>query len=123
MRPHVIGALGAAGVAGVFLAACAGGGAASPRSSQGADAAVATNTVTISNFMFSPMTAAVAPGATVKVLNKDAVAHTITGMGGAFDTGNIGPGQSKTFTAPAKPGSYHYICNIHQYMMGTIQVR
>jgi plastocyanin len=69
------------------------------------------------------MTAAVAPGATVKVVNKDAVTHTLTATTGQFDTGNIAPGQTKTFTAPTKPGSYHYICNIHQYMMGTIQVR
>jgi plastocyanin len=122
MRPRWVGTLGAAAVAGLFLAAC-GGGAPSPTSSRGAGAAVAANTVTISNFMFSPMTEAVAPGATVKVVNKDAVTHTLTAMGGQFDTGDIAPGQTKTFTAPAKPGSYHYICNIHQYMMGTIRVR
>ena len=31
--------------------------------------------------------------------------------------------QTKTFKAPSKPGTYHYICNIHQYMMGTIVVK
>ncbi len=111
-------------MAGLLLAACGGGGSApSHTSSQGAGTAAATDTVTISNFMFAPMTASVAPGASVKVLNKDAVAHTLTATGGQFDTGNIDPGQTKSFTAPTKPGSYHYICNIHQYMMGTIQVR
>jgi plastocyanin len=123
MRPRWLGTLGAA-VAGLLLAACGGGGGSpSPTSPPGAGAAVAANTVTISNFMFSPMTAAVAPGAIVKVVNKDAVTHTLTAVGGQFDTGNIGPGQTRTFTAPTKPGSYHYICNIHQYMMGTIKVR
>jgi plastocyanin len=102
------------------VAAC-GGGASHP--SSGSGAAVRSDTVTIANFMFSPMTAAVAPGETVTVVNKDAVAHTLTDTGDRFDTGNIGPGQTMSFTAPTKPGSYHYICNIHQYMMGTIRVR
>ena len=41
---------------------------------------------------------------------------------GHFNTGNISHNHSKTITAPTKPGTYHYICNIHQYMMGTIKV-
>ena len=72
--------------------------------------------------MFSPMSATVAPGATVTVTNKDSVTHTLTATKGQFDTGDIAGGQSKTFTAPMKPGTYSYICNIHQYMMGTIVV-
>jgi len=40
-----------------------------------------------------------------------------------FNTGNIKPGHTKSFTAPSKPGTYHYICNIHQYMTGTIIVK
>jgi plastocyanin len=69
------------------------------------------------------MRASVAPGSTVSVTNKDSVTHTLTATNGQFDTGNIGPGQTKTFTAPSKAGSYSYICNIHQYMKGTIVVR
>ena len=65
----------------------------------------------------------VAPGATVNVTNKDSATHTLTATGGQFDTGNITQNQTKTFTAPSKPGTYHYICNIHQYMMGTIVVK
>jgi plastocyanin len=124
---------GAAGLvvgAALLLSACNGGGAdeegigAAPTTAAGASgAATQTNSITISNFMFAPMSAKVAPGATVKVTNKDTVDHTLTATGGQFDTGDIGDGQSKTFTAPTKPGTYHYICNIHQYMMGTIVVR
>ncbi len=73
--------------------------------------------------MFSPMHAAVAPGSTVSVTNKDSVTHTLTATGGQFNTGDIGAGQTKTFKAPSKAGTYNYICNIHQYMMGTIVVR
>ena len=55
--------------------------------------------------MFAPMSASVAPGATVRVTNKDSVDHTLTATGGQFDTGDIGDGQTKTFTAPTKPGT------------------
>ncbi len=103
----------------LLLAACSGGGSSPSGSGSGA---TSTNTLTISNFMFSPMRASVAPGSTVSVTNKDPVTHTLTASGGQFDTGDIGAGQTKTFTAPMKPGTYTYICNIHQYMKGTIVV-
>jgi len=108
----------------LLLAACSGGGSSGSSTSAAAgSAATRTNSVTISNFMFSPMHASVAPGSTVSVTNKDSVTHTLTATGGRFNTGDIGPGQTKTFTAPSKAGTYNYICNIHQYMMGTIVVR
>jgi plastocyanin len=112
--------------AALLLAACGGGGgsgSSSASSSSGSGAATSTKSITISNFMFTPMHAAVAPGSTVSVTNKDSVTHTVTATGGQFNTGDIGPGQTKTFTAPSKAGTYNYICNIHQYMMGTIVVR
>jgi plastocyanin len=111
--------------AALLLAACSSGGgsASSSGSSSSGSAATSTKAITISNFMFSPMHAAVAPGSTVSVTNKDSVTHTLTATAGQFDTGDIGPGQTKTFTAPSKAGTYDYICNIHQYMMGTIVVR
>jgi len=111
--------------AALLLAACSNGGSgsSSASSSSGSGAATSTKSIVISNFMFSPMHAAVAPGSTVSVTNKDSVTHTLTATGGQFDTGDIGAGQTKTFTAPSKAGTYDYICNIHQYMMGTIVVR
>jgi plastocyanin len=112
--------------AALLLSACSSrGGSGSPASgaTSGSGAMTSTETITISNFMFSPMHASVAPGSTVSVTNKDSVTHTLTATGGRFNTGDIGPGQTKTFTAPSKAGTYNYICNIHQYMMGTIVVR
>jgi plastocyanin len=113
--------------AALLLAACSSGGGSSSGSgtttSAGSGAATSTNSITISNFMFTPMSVSVAPGSTVSVTNKDSVAHTLTASGNQFDTGDINGGQTKTFTAPSKAGTYHYICNIHQYMMGTIVVR
>jgi plastocyanin len=108
----------------LLLAACgSSGGSGSSGSGSGAATPTATKSVTISNFMFSPMAASVAPGSTVSVTNKDSVTHTLSATGGQFNTGDIGPGQTKTFTAPTKAGTYSYICNIHQYMKGTITVR
>jgi plastocyanin len=111
--------------AALLLAACSSGGgsASSSGSSSSGSAATSTKAITISNFMFSPMHAAVEPGSTVSVTNKDSVTHTLTATGGQFTTGDIDAGQTKTFTAPMKAGTYSYICNIHQYMMGTIVVR
>jgi plastocyanin len=114
--------------AALLLAACSSGGGSGAGSASGSSAssgaaATQTDSITISNFMFSPMTASVTPGEAVHVANHDSVAHTLSATGGQFDTGNVDPGQTKTFTAPMKPGTYDYICNIHQYMKGTIVVR
>jgi plastocyanin len=79
-------------------------------------------TIVIQNFAFSPASTTVAPGTTVTVKNEDGVTHTLTSSAGKFDTGNIASGQTKTFVAPTKAGSYPYICEIHQYMMGTLTV-
>jgi plastocyanin len=123
------GAVGLVVAAALLLAACSGGGsgsgsaAPSTSASGSSGSATQTSSITISNFMFDPMAASVKPGAMISVTNKDSVAHTLTATGGQFNTGDIGANQTKTFTAPTKPGTYHYICNIHQYMMGTIVVR
>lgn len=78
--------------------------------------------IAISNFMFSPMSLRVAPGATVSVTNNDSATHTLTATDGEFDTGNIAQHQTKLIKVPTKPGTYHFICNIHQYMTGSITV-
>jgi plastocyanin len=107
----------------LLLAAC--GSSTPTMSGSAATAASPSNgsSITISNFMFMPMSLSVSPGATVKVTNKDSATHTLTATGDQFNTGNITQNQTKTFKAPTKPGTYHYICSIHQYMMGTIVVK
>lgn len=82
-----------------------------------------SNSITISNFMFQPVKLSVSPGATIEVTNKDSATHTVTSSGGHFTTGDIKQGQTKSFTAPTKPGTYQYICNIHQFMVGTLVVK
>jgi plastocyanin len=115
---------GALVIAGALLLAACGS---STPSMSGSPPTSATSgggsTITISNFMFMPMSISVSPGATVKVTNKDSATHTLTATGGQFNTGNITHDQTKTFKAPSKPGTYHYICSIHQFMIGTIIVK
>jgi plastocyanin len=109
----------------LLLAACGGGTAVksgAPAAGSSSSSSSGTS-ITISNFMFQPMSLTVAPGSTIRVTNKDSATHTLTATAGQFNTGDITQNQTKTFKAPAKPGTYHYICNIHQYMMGTIIVR
>jgi plastocyanin len=82
-----------------------------------------TAKITIHNFMFSPMKLTVTPGETIKVTNKDMVAHTLTATDGKFNTHDINPNTTKSFKSPMKPGVYDYICSIHQYMTGEIIVK
>jgi plastocyanin len=110
----------------VTLAACSASGSTSPTTHGPASAppsgAAGADSIAIHNFAFSPTSITVAPGATVMVTNEDQVTHTLTASHGAFSTGDITSGQSKTFTAPKTPGKYTYFCMIHQYMTGTLVV-
>ena len=130
---HIFAALLSAGVAvvlaGAILLAASGSGEMRPASASGSSssssstAAASSVHITISNFMFHAMSVNVKSGATVSVTNKDSATHTLTATGGQFNTGDITQNQTKTFKAPMKPGTYSYICNIHQYMMGTVIVK
>jgi plastocyanin len=83
--------------------------------------ALATPTITISMFAFSTPTRARA-GATVKVVNKDAVAHTVTSdTAGLFDV-SVPAKSTVKFHAPATPGKYKYHCTIHSTMHGVLKV-
>jgi plastocyanin len=99
--------------------------AAAGTTASGAAGSGTADTIVIKNFMFSPMILSVSPGEVVTVRNEDSVTHTLTDEAAPdlFGTGDVGPGQVKTFKAPAKAGSYSFFCTIHQYMSGTLVVR
>lgn len=78
-------------------------------------------TVHIKGFAYSDP-GPIAPGATVMVMNMDSQAHTVTADDGSFNA-VAGAGQSVTFTAPAKPGTYPYHCQYHSNMHGTLTVK
>ena len=84
--------------------------------------AAQTHVVTIVDFRFAPADLTVAVGDTVTWTNDDGAAHTATATGGAFDSGNLEPGEAFSFTF-ASAGEYPYLCTYHPEMTGTISVR
>jgi plastocyanin len=102
-----------------------GGGAGSPAGGGGGPATAPSSpgTIVMKNFTFMPTPLTVAPGTKITVINQDQAPHTVTADDKSFDSGTISGGQRGEFTAPTKPGSYPYICTIHQYMKGTLIVQ
>jgi len=115
-----------AGAAAASLIAGCGGSDSKPSSQLKAAAAPADasgDAVTISSFKFQPATLTVKSGAEITVTNHDSTTHTATADdGNTFDTGDIDPGSSATFSVD-KPGTVAYHCNIHPFMKATIVVK
>jgi plastocyanin len=84
------------------------------------DQTAAKPKIVISMFAFTTPKS-VAPGAKIKIINKDAVAHTVTSdTGGVFDI--PAPAHSTvTMTAPTKKGTYAFHCKIHTTMHGSLK--
>ena len=115
------------------LAACGGGAAASqaataaptraPAAATSPSAAaspVATTSVRIANFAFSPPAIAVRAGATVTWTNEDEDAHTVA-IGGVPASQPLQNGDTFAHTF-SRPGTYAYVCTIHPYMRGMVVV-
>jgi plastocyanin len=93
-------------------------------SSGGASAsggAESSATVPIQAFKFVPATIKLKAGGRITWTNHDSAPHTATAKGGAFDTGTLKRGQSKTITL-RKAGTYAYVCQFHAFMQGTVVV-
>jgi plastocyanin len=75
------------------------------------------------SYSFSPVQVTVAIGVnnTVTWVNNDNAAHTVTARDGSFDSGNLGSGDSYTYTFTT-PGTYRYYCAYHSWMVGTVVV-
>lgn len=85
------------------------------------DAPVATNTVSIQNFAFSPAIVTIKAGTTITWTNRDQDPHTVTAMSGPFHSPTLNTDQSfqHTFTTP---GHFDYLCTIHPFMTATVVV-
>ena len=59
---------------------------------------------------------------TVTWVNNDDAPHTVTANDGSFNSGNLDPGQSWSFTF-TDPGTYTYHCSYHSWMEGTVIVK
>lgn len=83
-----------------------------------------TSSITIKNFSFSPNSLTVKAGEIITITNKDSVGHSFTSDDGtSFDTGVFAQEESRTVTAPTKPGTYTFHCTPHQATMtGTLIV-
>jgi plastocyanin len=83
--------------------------------------------IIIKNFKFTPANPDVQPGEHIQVTNEDSVTHTLTAGpsskdNNVFSTGDVGPGQTKVVSAPAKAGMYPFYCTIHTFMTGILIV-
>jgi plastocyanin len=95
----------------------------SPTTAAAATGTVATpGQVEISNFAFNPTSSTIKVGDKVTWTNKDSTTHTVTADDKSFDSGDLAPGATFSFTF-SKAGSVPYHCKIHSSMHGTIVVQ
>lgn len=76
--------------------------------------------------VFVPAEITVGPRAEVVFPNTGRAPHTATAKDRrTFDTGNINPGETKSIRAPARQGTYDYVCIYHESlgMVGKVIVR
>jgi plastocyanin len=93
------------------------------------DLAVKTNNVSIlaetwqyqSTKSYSPEVIEVSVGTTVTWTNDDVIIHTVTDLGGKFDSGFIQPDETWKYTFDSA-GTYYYYCSIHPWMKGSVLV-
>jgi plastocyanin len=74
------------------------------------------------NMSFSPATASLQVGQQVRWHNADAITHTATQDGGAFDAGFISPGGTSAPITMTTAGTVRYHCQIHPSMVGALNV-
>lgn len=112
----------------VFIAAvstggsCAGG---TPPIIAPAPQRTSPNEVVIYNYTYDPLTLTVPVGTTVVWVNKDLAPHTVTHRAYGrdnFDSGNLLNAQKYTKVF-RRPGTFDYICTLHQGMQGSLIVK
>jgi plastocyanin len=81
-----------------------------------------THTVTIEGMRFQPEALTVAAGDTIVWVNKDLVPHTATSETGGFDSKEIQPDKSWSYTI-RKTGDFAYVCTFHPTMKAMLRVR
>jgi plastocyanin len=77
--------------------------------------------VTMSNFAFTPATANIAPGCSVRWTNTVSTKHTTTSDSALWDSGQMSQGATFTRIFPSA-GSFPYRCTNHASMTGTVVV-
>jgi plastocyanin len=87
----------------------------------GAPAAASGSAVTIVNSTYQPKTLRAKVGVSVRWLNKDSLAHTVSADDNSFSSSFLTKNHAFKHTFK-KPGKYAYHCKIHPYMTGTVIV-
>ncbi|MGH7563524.1 MAG: cupredoxin domain-containing protein [Gemmatimonadota bacterium] len=87
----------------------------------GEEESTAENLVVLRDFSFGPAEIRIRAGETVRWVNDDPVAHTVTADDGSFDSDLLenGEGFSRRFD---DPGRYPYHCTPHPFMTGLVVV-
>ena len=85
-------------------------------------AAVATDTIDISDFKYNPEAVTVKAGTEVTWTNSDEAPHTATADDSSFDTGTLDLDDKGTATFD-EPGTYSYYCRFHAFMKATVEVQ
>ena len=83
-------------------------------------AGVSGPAVSIVDFSFEPAALSVRVGDTVTWVNNDAFDHSVVSPG-SFASDTLAPSTSFTTTFSA-PGTFTYLCGIHPYMTGEVNV-
>ncbi len=112
----------------IALAGCGGGASQEEQPADGAGELTQDGAVVVTipdSTSFVPSNIAVPPGTTVRWVNEDSIAHTVTSTDpeGLFDSGEVAAGESFEFTFE-EAGEVAYVCEIHgPPQMGAVLVR
>ncbi|MDQ3694176.1 MAG: amidase [Chloroflexota bacterium] len=68
-----------------------------------------------------PSAVEVAVGTTLTWISRDGHAHTVTDLGGAFDSSPLYEGAAFAYTF-SEAGRFTYICDYHHQMLGSVMV-
>ena len=77
------------------------------------------NHVVITSSSFSPVRAQVVVGTTITWINQDNAVHTVSSFDDSFDSGDIKPGGTFSYTPP-DPGTRGYRCKYHDKQVGEL---
>ena len=80
--------------------------------------------VAIAGFAFMPSPVTVPPGGTVTWTNNDDAPHSVSDASpmATPESKSLNKGDSFSITYP-QPGTYPYVCGIHNYMQGSVEVK
>ena len=88
----------------------------------GTSAVASDHTVSIQGMRYVPERLEVAPGDTVRWINKDIVPHTVTAKNAGIESGELAQGKAWKLVV-RKKGEVDYVCRLHPGMRGVLMVR